>query len=122
MSADGLITAQANSLLTTASAASTWIQLHTGFPGAAGTANVATNNTRKQATWGSVAGGSVSTTADLAWTSVAGAETYTHFSAWSASTAGTCGFTGSVTASAVAVGDNFTILAGNLTAAFTVAA
>lgn len=122
MSAEGLIAAEANSLLGTLTTAFTWVQLHTAHPGAAGTTAVATENTRKQvSSWGSASGGSIATAADLAWTSVAGSETYAYYSLWSASTAGTCGFTGAVTANPVTAGDNFTIPSGDLTASFTVA-
>jgi hypothetical protein len=117
--ADGLITAEANSLLDTLGSAFPYIQLHTGAPGAAGTSNVAGNTTRKSATYNSAASASKTTSADLAWTSVPTAETYSHFTAWSTSTGGTCGFSGGLTAPAVSVGDNFTIPAGSLALGFT---
>jgi hypothetical protein len=97
-----------------------WVKLHTGDPGSAGTSNAAGNTTRKQATFSAASAGSMTTSADLAWTSVGTAETYSHVSFWDASSGGT--FLGSddlAVARTVAVGDNFTILAGSVTVALT---
>ena len=97
--------------------AAVWVKLHTGDPGSAGTANVAGNTTRQQATFGSAAASkSIATTAATTWTSVSTTETYSWLSFWTASTAGT--FTGSVqltTARSVTAGDTFTIPTGSLT-------
>ena len=93
-----------------------WVKLHTGDPGSAGTTAAAGNTTRQQATFGTASGGSISTSADLVWTNVSTAETYSHVSFWTASSAGT--FLGSDDLAAtktVAVGDTFTIASGNLT-------
>jgi hypothetical protein len=94
-----------------------WYKLHVGDPGAAGTANAAVETTRKQATWTAPNAGAtgfrkVENTADLAWTGVGGTEDYTHYSLWSASTAGNFGHSGTITANAVTAGDSFTIPAG----------
>ena len=121
MSADGFIVANANTILDAQGTAFPYIQKHTGYPGAAGTANVAGDATRHAATWAAASGGSMVSSADLTWSSVTTAETYSHFSAWSASTAGTCGFTGLITTSAVVIGDNWVITAGNLTVSLPVA-
>ncbi len=112
--ATGWGSAGAGTALDSARAAYTWIKLHVGDPGAAGTANPATETTRKQATWGTVSAGAFSNTGALDWTNVAGAEDYTHFSCWTASTAGTFGFSGTVTANPVTAGDNFSIAVGDL--------
>lgn len=117
--ADGLITAEANSLLNTLLAAFPYIQMHTAAPGAAGTSNVAANSTRELASWNSASGASASNSADLSWPSVPASETYTDFSAWSASSAGTCGFTGTISAPGVVTGDTFKLLAGDLVVSFT---
>jgi hypothetical protein len=94
--------------------AAVWVKLHIGDPGSAATANAASNTTRVQATFGTAAsGGAVSNTAAIDWTSVPTAEDYTHFSAWDASTAGNFLFSGTITANAVAVGDNFSIPIGD---------
>lgn len=99
-----------------------WVQLHTGDPGAAGTSNAATETTRKQATFGTDAdGGATSNTAALEWTDVAGSETYTHYSAWDASTSGNFLFSGTVTANAVTAGDTFRIAVGDLDVSLTTA-
>lgn len=93
-----------------------WVQIHTGDPGAAGTANIALNTTRQQAAFGSVASaGAISNSSPLSWPNVPAAETYTHVSFWTAATGGT--FTGSddlADPRAVQVGDTFTIAAGDI--------
>lgn len=128
MSTDSLSSTVADSVLnsilkgTAFTPLSAFVQLHTGEPGAAGTTNVAGESTRKAATFADGSGGSAATSADITWTSVTTAETYTHVSLWSASTAGTFIGSGTITASAVAVGDTFTISAGDLTVSIPVAA
>lgn len=119
--AEGWSTTAGNAALTTLTGTYTWAQLHTGAPGAAGTTNVASETDRVQITWGSVSGGAVANSAQVQWTGVAAAEDYTHFTVWSASTAGTFGFSGTVTANAVASGDTFTIAAGDLDVTLTLA-
>lgn len=91
------------------------LQLHTAAPGAAGTTAVATETTRKAVTFSASSAGAITNSADVTWTSVAGTETYTHWSAWSAVSAGTflCSDDLNV-ARAVTIGDTFTIAAGDL--------
>jgi hypothetical protein len=101
--------------------ASLYVQLHTADPGSAGTSSVATETTRKQASFAAASNGTVTTDADLEWTGVSGSEDYSHFSVWTASTAGTFLFSGTITANAVTAGDTFTIPAGELDASFNVA-
>lgn len=85
----GIATAQANSLLDTL-LGSTFIQLHTGDPGAAGTANVSSVTTRPAASYSAASAGSKALSSAASWTNWAGtAETITHISFWTASTAGT---------------------------------
>jgi hypothetical protein len=97
-----------------------YVKLHTADPGASGATAAAANTTRKQATFSAASGGSITTSADLAWTSVPNAETYSHVSFWDASVAGTFLGSGALTTPrTVAVGDNFTILAGSETIAIT---
>jgi hypothetical protein len=119
--AEGWGSTAANSTLDTIGAAYTWVKLHTGAPGSAGTTNPATETTRKQVTEAAASGGSKATSADLSWTSVAGSETYTKFTRWTASTAGTFGWSGTVTANAVTAGDTFTISSGSMTTSVTLA-
>lgn len=97
----------------------TYVKLHTGDPGAAGTANAATETDRVQATWDTpdtaTAGVVTMTHTDqLDWTSVAATETYRYVSFWSASSGGDYGGNGQITASAVTVGDNWFLAAGAL--------
>lgn len=119
---DGLSNGARNSILdaignaTAFSYSAVWTQLHTADPGAAGTTAVASASTRKSTSFAAAASQSMTTDADLLWSSVAAAETITHISLWDASTSGT--FIGSkqLTASkTVAIGDNFRIPAGSLT-------
>lgn len=130
----GLSPAVANDILdaltSTARALSTipadfWIQLHTADPGVAGTTAIAGNATRKQVTFGTIAsGGAISNTVAVSWTSgeVDTSEDYTHWTAWSASSAGNFLCSGTMTANAVTVGDEFTIPIGDLDLSLTVAA
>lgn len=96
--------------------AAVWVKLHTGDPGAAGTANPAANTTRQQAAFASAAAaGAIENTGVIEWTNVPNAETYSHVSLWSASTGGT--FLGSDDLSAtapVSVGDTFRLPIGEL--------
>lgn len=97
-----------------------WVQLHTADPGAAGTTAVAGNTDRQQAAFGTASGGSIATNADLVWTNVSTAETYSHISFWTLSSGGT--FLGSddlAASKTVAVGDTFTIASGSLAIAIT---
>jgi hypothetical protein len=90
--------------------AAVWAKLHTGDPGAAGTANAATETTRQQVTFGSAATtGAIANTAAAEWTSVSTTETYTHYSLWTDETAGTFIGSGTVTGGAVTAGNNFAI-------------
>jgi hypothetical protein len=119
--ATGLGSAGANTALDAVAGAYTWVKLHVGDPGAAGTSNAATETTRKQATWTASSGGAISNNGALTWTNVAGSEDYTHFTVWTASTAGTFGFSGTITANAVTAADTFTIATGDLDASLTLA-
>lgn len=98
-----------------------WVKLHVGSPGANGTSNPAGETTRKQATWSAASGGAATSTNQLQWTNVASSEDYTHFSVWTASTAGTFGFSGTITANAVTAGDTFQIAIGDLDVTLTLA-
>jgi hypothetical protein len=125
--ATGLATATCNSILdaicnaTSYSVTEVWIKLHVGDPGAAGTSNAATETTRKQASFSAAASGAITSDGALSWTNVAGTEDYTHYTAWTASTNGTFLFSGTVTANAVTAADSFTVAAGDLDLALTVA-
>lgn len=103
-----------------------WIQLHTADPGAAGTTAVAGNATRKdlRAAMANASGGAITSDTALTWTTgeVDTSEDYTHWSAWTASSAGTFLASGTVTANAVTVGDEFSIPVGDFDASFATAA
>lgn len=99
-----------------------YAQLHVGAPGSAGTSNIAGESTRQAAgTFTSPSGGSSTNNAAITWTSVTTSETYSHVSLWSASTSGIFIASGSITASAVTVGDTFTIPIGDLAVSMPVA-
>lgn len=119
--ATGQLAAFANTALDAALAVYSWVKLHVGDPGAAGTANPATETTRKQATWRASASGATSQSNALTWTNIAGSEDATHFSVMTASTAGTVGFTGTITANAYVAGDTYTIAIDDLDVAYTLA-
>lgn len=98
-----------------------FVKLHIGSPGAAGTSNPAVETTRKQATWAAAASGASSNTNLLSWTNVAGSEDYTHFSVWTLAAAGVFGFSGTITANAVTAGDTFNVAIGDLDVTLTLA-
>lgn len=119
--AEGFGSAGANTALDALAAAYPWIKLHTAAPGSAGTSNAATETTRKQATWAAASGGSVANSAALTWTNIAGSQDATHFTAWTASSAGTFGFSGTITANAYTAGDTYSVAVGALTTSVTLA-
>jgi hypothetical protein len=94
-----------------------YVQLHTADPGEDGTNAPAGNTTRILASFPAVTpgAGSISNDADVDWTNVSTAETYSHVSLWDAATAGNCLGAGALTTPVpVGVGDNFKIPAGDL--------
>lgn len=115
-----------NASPTSTAPANIWIQLHTADPGAAGTNAVAGNATRKDLTaaMGTAASGAITNTAAITWTTgeVDTSEDYTHWALFDASTAGTFLCSGTMTANAVTIGDEFTIPIGDLDASFATAA
>ena len=120
--ATGLSSLQANSILNELCNAgswtvptSFWVKLHTGDPGAAGTANSATNATRQAASFSSAAAGAITTSADITWSSVSATETYGYVSFWDASTGGVFLASDNLeTARGVTAGDTFKIAAGDI--------
>jgi len=103
------------------SVATPYIKLHTGDPGAAGTANPATETTRKSVSFAAASAGSMASDADISWTNIAGSQDATHFTAWDSLTVGNFLFSGTITANAYTAGDTYTITSGNLTTSLTVA-
>lgn len=58
-------------------------KLHTGDPGAAGTANASAETTQKAPTFGAASGGSATQSGTISWASwSAGSETISHVSYW----------------------------------------
>jgi hypothetical protein len=119
----GLAATQANAILDTLVTGGFWVQLHVGDPGAAGTAAIAGNATRKLPTFPAAAGGQKSNDAVVSWTAgeVDTSEDYTHWSAWTASSGGTFKCSGTMTANAVVVGDTYQLPVASLVLALTVA-
>lgn len=128
--AEGITTYLANKVLDHMRGGTAWTQpsglyvkLHTGAPGASGTANAAGETTRQQATFATASsGGAISNTTAVVWTSVSTAETYSHGSLWDAATAGNCLYTGTFAAPvAVSVGGTFTAAIGDIDVSIAVA-
>jgi hypothetical protein len=96
--------------------AAVYAKLHTGSPGSDGTGNAAGETTRQAVTFGdAAASGAISNTAQVQWTSLSTAETITHVSFWTASTAGTfLGADDLPSSKAVGVGDTLTIAIGDI--------
>ncbi len=102
----------------------TWfVALHTGDPGAAGTANEVTtggndaNYVRKAVTFAAVSGRQTSNTGAVTFNAAAAASNYTvtHVSIWSASTSGNCYAKGQLDASKlVTTGDVVAFAIGDL--------
>jgi hypothetical protein len=93
-----------------------YLKLHTGDPGEAATSNAATEATRKAASWGTAASGSIATSGTVEWTNVSTTETYSHWSMWDASTAGNALWSGALsTSAAVTAGDTFQVTSLTLT-------
>jgi hypothetical protein len=111
---------------TSFSVTTVYMQLHTGEPGAAGTANVATETDRMTVSFGAPgapAAGvvTISNDAQVQWTSIAGSQDATHYSLWDASTSGNYLGSGTVTASAYTAGDTLTFAIGDIDLSLNVA-
>jgi len=125
--ATGLSTYLANAFLdslgnaTAFSVSTAYVKLHTGDPGANGTANPATETTRKSVSFAASSSGALASDAAVTWTNIAGSEDATYFTAWDASTAGNFLFSGTITGNPYTAGDTYTIPSGSLTVSLTVA-
>lgn len=90
----GIASAQANAILNLYRATSitapagVYVKLHTGDPGAAGTANASAVTTRNQVTFNAPASNAI-TLSSLAAYAMTTTETITHISLWDAATSGT---------------------------------
>ena len=96
-----------------AAPAGLYMKLHTGDPGAAGTANASGTTTRMAITLSAASGGSISMSGTLSWTSwAAGTETISHVSLWDNVSAGIVLWTGALASSkTVNNGDTLNITA-----------
>jgi len=101
--------------------AQVYVKLHVGDPGANGTANPATETTRKAVSFGAASAGVLTSDDDVTWTNIAGSEDANHFTAWDSLTTGNFLFSGTITANPYDAGDTYAIDAGNLTASLTLA-
>lgn len=78
--ATGLSSYLANSFLdalgnnTSFAVTTVYVKLHTGDPGANGTANAATETTRKSVSFAAASSGSIASDADITWTNIAGSQ------------------------------------------------
>lgn len=89
-----------------------FVQLHTGDPGASGTANVSSTTTRQAVNYAAASAGSQALTGTTQWTNWAGTngEVVTHISIWGASSGGTFYYSVALTASkTVNTGDTLTL-------------
>ena len=98
----------------------TFVQLHTGAPGAAATSNVSSVTTRPSVTWGAASAGSVSESNTPTWASWAGTsgEVVTDITVWDAATAGNFLFSAQLSSS-VTMNTGDTLQLTTLTVAFT---
>jgi len=125
--AEGLSAYMANATLNAAgnntsfAVATPYVQLHVGAPGSAGTANAATETTRKAVSFAAASAGSIASDADVTWTSIAGSQDATHFTVWDASSAGNFLWSGTITANGYIAGDTYVFPSGAFTASFTLA-
>jgi len=101
--------------------AQVYVKLHVGEPGANGTANPATETTRKAVSFGVASAGVLTSDDDVTWTNIAGSEDANHFTAWDSLTTGNFLFSGTITANPYDAGDTYAIDSGNLTASLTLA-
>ena len=103
------------------SAANVYVKLHVGDPGSAGTANAATETTRKSVSFSAATSGGLTSDTDLTWSNIAGSQNATFFTVWDNLTAGNFLFSGTVAGNAYTAGDTFTIPSGSLTVSLTLA-
>lgn len=119
--AEGLAVNTANKMLDAIgngvpySVANCYMKLHVGPPGAAGTANPATETSRKAVSFGTPSAGGMVNDANVTWPAIAGTQDATHFSLWDALTDGTGTFiaSGTITAPGYIAGDAYVINAGD---------
>jgi hypothetical protein len=125
--ATGMSAYLANSLLnalgnnTAYAVTNVYVKLHVGDPGAEGTANPATETTRKAVSFAGASAGSIASDTDVSWTNISGSEDATFFTAWDSLDAGSFLFSGTITGNPYTAGDTYTITAGSFVTSLTVA-
>lgn len=125
--ATGMSEHLANSLLnalgnnTAYAVTNVYVQLHIGDPSASGTANTATETTRKAVSFAGASGGILTSDADVTWTNISGSQDATFFTAWDALTGGSFLFSGTITGNPYTAGDTYTISSGSFTTSLTLA-
>jgi hypothetical protein len=125
--ATGMSAHLANSLLnalgnnTAFSVTAVYVQLHVGDPSANGTANGATETTRKAVSFAGASDGSIASDTDVTWTNISGSQDATFFTAWDSLTSGNFLFSGTITGNPYTAGDTYTITAGSFTTSLTLA-
>ena len=117
--ADSLLNALGNN--TAYSVTNVYVQLHIGDPGTAGTADPATETTRKAVSFAGASAGSIASDADVSWTNISGSQDATFFTAWDALTGGSFLFSGTITGNPYTAGDTYTISSGSFTTSLTLA-
>lgn len=96
--------------------AAVYAKLHTGDPGEDGTANAATETTRKEVQFGAASGGVISLSNAPSWTSYPAAESITHLSIWDHLSAGNCLGSGATAAThTMQIGDTLNLTAATVT-------
>jgi hypothetical protein len=95
--------------------------LHVGDPSANGTANGATETTRKAVSFAGASAGSIASDTDVTWTNISGSQDATFFTAWDSLTSGNFLFSGTITGNPYTAGDTYTITAGSFTTSLTLA-
>lgn len=92
------------------SISATWIELHTGDPGAAGTSNPSAVTTRQQATFSAAASGAIALSASPTAWSMTTTETITNIAVWTLATSGNFMWSATLSvAKTVANGDTLTL-------------
>ncbi len=119
MAALGISQLAASERLTAWASKYVYAELHTGDPGANGTANQATETTRVAITWDAVDTSTpgvvtLTHTNDLDWSTVAASEDYSHVAVKSAISGGDFGGSGLITVDPVTIGDDFQLPAGSI--------
>lgn len=92
-----------------------YVQLHSGDPGVAGTANVVNDGKRTLCGMAFSSGQTIANTAQETWTDWTGGGVPTHWSSWSAASGGTFQASGTANLTAPLLGGTLTVEVGALT-------